>query len=62
MAVAAPLELPEFLRPLWTWIEATPVYVLVVLFVSLITLALFEVCPLLNPSMAPRIVKLTSVS
>lgn len=62
MTVATPRELPEFLRPLWAWIEATPVYVLVVLFIGLITLAVFEVCPSLNPSMAPRIFMLTSVS
>jgi hypothetical protein len=59
MAVATTHELPKFLRPLWTWIEATPVHVLVVLFIGLITLAIFEVCPLLNPSVAPRIAMLT---
>ncbi|KAM5348023.1 hypothetical protein ACJ41O_007847 [Fusarium nematophilum] len=41
MAVATLLQLPaKFLRPLWAWIEATPVYILLVLFVALIALAL----------------------
>lgn len=48
MAVATPLELPDrFLRPLWAWIEATPVYLLVVLLIALVALALLAVryCP-----------------
>ncbi|KAF5244297.1 hypothetical protein FAUST_2430 [Fusarium austroamericanum] len=48
MTVATPRELPEFLRPLWAWIEATPVYVLVVLFIGLITLAVFELYVILH--------------
>ncbi|GKU05523.1 dolichyl-phosphate beta-glucosyltransferase [Fusarium langsethiae] len=48
MAIATPRELPEFLMPLWTWIEATPVYVLIVLFIGLITLALFELYVILH--------------
>ncbi|QPC79554.1 hypothetical protein HYE68_010306 [Fusarium pseudograminearum] len=48
MTVATPRELPEFLRPLWAWIEATPVYVLIVLFIGLITLAVFELYVILH--------------
>ncbi|KAJ4327766.1 dolichyl-phosphate beta-glucosyltransferase [Fusarium piperis] len=49
MAVATPLELPStFLRPLWAWIEATPVYVLVVLLIALIALALLALFALLH--------------
>ncbi|KAM6533785.1 dolichyl-phosphate beta-glucosyltransferase, variant 2 [Fusarium falciforme] len=49
MAVATPLELPaKFLRPLWAWIEATPVHVLVVLLIALIALALLALFALLH--------------
>lgn len=55
MAVATFSELPsKFLGPLRAWIEATPVYVLLVLFVALVALTLFEVCHTeLNPSAIP---------
>lgn len=50
MTVAAPHDLPEFLKPLWAWIEATPVYILIVLFLGLISLAVFEVHSLVKPA------------
>ncbi|KAM0432804.1 hypothetical protein ACHAPT_004506 [Fusarium lateritium] len=49
MAVATPLELPaKFLRPLWAWIEATPVHILFVLLIALIALALLSLFALLH--------------
>lgn len=38
------LELPaRFVRPLLAWIEATPIYILLVLFILFILLGLFSV-------------------
>ncbi|KAM0231075.1 hypothetical protein ACHAP5_011171 [Fusarium lateritium] len=49
MAVATFAELPsKFLGPLRAWIEATPVYILLVLFVALVALALFELYVILH--------------
>lgn len=41
---ASLLELPaKFLGPFWAWVDATPIYVLMVLFVALILFALLAV-------------------
>ncbi|KAF4986027.1 hypothetical protein FDECE_16165 [Fusarium decemcellulare] len=49
MAVATLLELPDkFLRPLWAWIEATPVHILFVLLIALVAFALFALFILLH--------------
>ncbi|KAI6759265.1 hypothetical protein HG530_009945 [Fusarium avenaceum] len=49
MAVATFSELPsKFIGPLRAWIEATPVYVLLVLFVALVALTLFELYVILH--------------
>ncbi|KAF4978278.1 hypothetical protein FZEAL_5316 [Fusarium zealandicum] len=49
MAVATPFELPaKVMQPFWAWIEATPVYILIVLFIALIAFALFALFVLLH--------------
>ncbi|KAF5024713.1 hypothetical protein F66182_3197 [Fusarium sp. NRRL 66182] len=57
MAVATLLELPaKSLRPLWAWINATPVYILVVLFLALVALAflaLYVILHLVAPKPRP---------